>query len=839
MTNPQLISWLKEQASVLDEIIASACRKFQQDALINRSADQFGFDLAEGQRESWNLWDGKDLCYDRPNTPFVYAMWYHGRRVNTFLTHFAETLSDARGNGRLDIFDLGAGTGAVQWAVGLVYHKLRSEGMAFPKLRIVNVDTSPFMLHFNRDYLWKYFVERYPHCKEFSDDILYNIHSWNNQQAISISSPWITASYLFDISDTSTDGGYKKAVLKSFQEIIDKYKPSRLLLLTARSKEGLVDEVAGDFDPKEYNVRKIKNDDRFLKGSLVSVNRLRTELFNQYQRFLSDYRAASVKRTAEWNDVSFVGIVITRIQSALLGVKESLQGVELHSSAMSVRSKVELNNDQKKAAINVSQPTVVIGPAGCGKSIVITERIKNIVTELDYNPKLTILLTSFNKELLGQLKGWLQDILLPSKIRLVEENAGGVKILFAGNDSLRENIRILHFDMLPKFLGGVKYWRYVNDSEHHVILNGIITEVKVRNKISDDRYDTVLNTEFLLEEYQRVIYGLQVGINGAKEEYLNVARKGRGKALDVTRRELVWQCLERYARHIYANRIPSYVLRRQLFLSKLKSGAVSLKFDYVVVDEFQDCTKADFEIFFHMLHDPNYLVLAGDLAQAVHLGRSANIEILREAIRGGGDTLRDIKWSYLEGSYRLPFRICESILKISEHINLVFRKSHAARVLSPYKGAPPGARPIVVAGKDVADLSAKIREIVRLYSIFGLANNCILERDPFLRASLGIDTDTVLRLKGMEKHCVIWSTRAGIEHIKEKFEFVYTILSRTSRLLIIALFDAADGSTGTLGIYKEAIELLDRERLIFWDKETKEKFPFFCQAVQAIDETEE
>jgi DNA helicase-2/ATP-dependent DNA helicase PcrA len=838
MTNPQLISWLKEQASVLDDIIASACRKFQQDALVNRSKDQFGFDLAECQRESWNLSDGKDLCYDRPNTPFVYAMWYHGRRVNTFLTHFAETLSDARGNGRLDIFDLGAGTGAVQWAVGLVYHKLRSEGMAFPKLRIVNVDTSPFMLHFNRDYLWKYFVDRYPYCKDFSGDILYNINSWNNEQASSIASPWITASYLFDISDTSTDGRYKKAVLRSFQEIIDKYKPSKLLLLTARSKEGLVDEVAGDFDPKEYNVRKIKNDDLFLKGSLVSVNRLRIELFNEYQRFLSDYRAASVNRTAEWNDVSFVGVVITRIQSALLGVMENSQGVDLHSSSMPVRSKVKLNKDQEKAAVNANQPTVVIGPAGCGKSIVITERIKNIVDELDYNPELTILLTSFNKELLGQLKEWLLDILLPSKIRSVQEDASGVKIFFMGNAGPRENIRILHFDMLPWHLGGVPYWRYVNDEEHHRILNDLIGRVKVQNKITDNRYDTVLNAEFLLEEYYRVIYGLQVGIKGARQEYLAVARKGRGKALDQPRRELVWQCLEPYAIHIYSHHVPSFVLRRQLFLSKLKSGVVSLKFDYVVVDEFQDCTKADFEIFFHMLNDPNYLVMAGDLAQAVHLGRSANIEMLRDSIRGGGKTLRDIKWSYLDGSYRLPFRICEAIFKISEHINLVFRRNHAAMVLSPYKGAPPGARPIVVVCKDVVDLSTKIIEIVRLYGIFGLENNCILEKDRSLRDLIGIETDTVLRLKGLEKHCVIWSTRAGIEHIKEKFEFVYTILSRTSRLLIIALFDATDDGAGTLEIYKEAIELLDRERLIFWDKETKEKFPLFCQTVRDIDEEE-
>jgi DNA helicase II / ATP-dependent DNA helicase PcrA len=78
------------------------------------------------------------------------------------------------------------------------------------------------------------------------------------------------------------------------------------------------------------------------------------------------------------------------------------------------------------------------------------------------------------------------------------------------------------------------------------------------------------------------------------------------------------------------------------------------------VDEFQDCTRADFEIFFNLLNNPNHLIISGDLAQAVHLGKSANIESLREAIRSER-TMNDISWNYLDGSYRLPFRVCEAV----------------------------------------------------------------------------------------------------------------------------------------------------------------------------------
>ncbi|UAY52131.1 UvrD-helicase domain-containing protein [Ferruginibacter albus] len=838
MNEIELKSWLKKQTGILDSIIAKASREFHKDALAFRRFEQFGFDLAECQIESWNLREGKDLCYDRPNTPLVYALWYHARRVNTFLTHFVTHLFEAKNLSNLEIFDLGAGTGAVQWAVGMVYHKMKQEGLPFPQLRIVNIDTSPFMLHFSENYLWKYFLEAYSYSKDFSSAIIYDINSWNNQQNINISNPWITASYLFDISDNSVTGDYKKAVLKSFNEIISNYNPEKFLLLTSLAKEKLVDEVSREFDTKEYIIKKVKDNNLLLEGVLPAVNQFRTELYNLYKSFLNEYKERSIKNNATWDDSSFVGTIITKRQAEIFGQKPTNSEVKLHSSSIKERNKVQLNDEQKKAAKNINQPTVVIGPAGCGKSIVITERILNIVKDASYNPNLRILLTTFNIELLGQLREWLIDILEKNKILEIQSNRDGVKIFFTGNTSLRENIRILHFDMLPKYLGNIPYWGLVEEAQHDKILNGIIASVKAKNNISDDRFDNILNTGFLKEEYYRVIYGLQVGIQGSKQNYLTVLRRGRGSALDKGKRELVWQCLEFYANHIYNNQVPSFIVRRQLFLNSLANNQVTLKFDYVVVDEFQDCTTADFEMFFLLLNNPNNLIISGDLAQAVHLGKSASIESLREAIRGDRQ-MNDISWNYLDGSYRLPFRICEAIKKISEHIHVSFKGNHAARVLTPYKGAPPGARPIIVLGKDETDISSKILQIINQYQIYNLDKKCILEKDNLLGRRLSIDSDTILRLKGLEKQCVIWSTRSGIEHKKEKFEFVYTILTRTSCLLIIALFEGKNGNGGSQSIFREIIGLLNSDNIIFWDKETKDSFENFCEEVENNDEIDE
>ena len=66
--------------------------------------------------ESYELVRGRDLCYDRLNTAFSYSLWYHPRRINTFLSFFVDKLIELSGQ-KIELFDLGAGTGAVQLAV--------------------------------------------------------------------------------------------------------------------------------------------------------------------------------------------------------------------------------------------------------------------------------------------------------------------------------------------------------------------------------------------------------------------------------------------------------------------------------------------------------------------------------------------------------------------------------------------------------------------------------------------------------------------------------------------------------------------------------------------------
>jgi len=826
MTETELLVWLKRQQPKLDIIIAKAGREFHNK---NKQRSNFGFDLAECQFESYNLIRNQDLCYDRPNTAFGYSLWYHGRRVNTFLSYFAKTILNTTDK-QIEIFDLGAGTGAVQWAVGLVFHKMKEEGMQVPKIKIINVDTSPFMLYYSKDYLWEHFISEYKHCQEFKDEIEYEINSWSNSKKASVTNPWITASYLFDISDTATNGQvhteYKESVKEGFRELIKIFKPSTILLLTSDQppKRLLLNELKGEFSANGYNQQEVSNTQLLLNGPLSATSNFRKELYQTYLPDLITNEAQSLGRVVEWKDYSFVGTILTKQQSALNLIaeepKKKAKEIKLYNTPVTVRREIVLNSDQTKAAEHTERPTVITGPAGCGKSVVITERIKNLVAAKQYSPDLNILVTTFNKQLMSYLGNWIADLLDKEKV-----DRNGNTFTFKNSLNKTEpNIRLMHFDILPTRIGNANGTLVFNTTLRAIAVEAIAI-VKQENKITTNKHDKILNPDYIIEEYHRIIYGLQYV---TENDFLTSERKGRPKLKKGgDNRKILWKAVWKFLDILEKKKYESIVTRRHKFLKQLQQKEIKTKFTHIFIDEFQDCTQADYHVFDLLLDNPNNIVLAGDIAQAIQIGNVADIPRIRT------EEMSNRKTHILKGSYRLPFRISECITKISEIIQ-------DGNIITPYKGSPPGARPIVIYAATAGDLKNKIESVYKTYSVYGLDRITILESDWDICNALKsikvvCETDTILRLKGLEKTCVLWSTRKDIEYKDEVAEFVYTILSRTTGILLIVL------TTQTLNKYHKILNLLRKDRLILWDSETKNNFNSFCQEaadITPIDEDE-
>jgi DNA helicase-2/ATP-dependent DNA helicase PcrA len=815
----QLKTWLKSEQNNLDIIIANSAVNFYK---INKDKSNFQYDLKQCHIESYNLVKGMDLCYDRPNTAFAYSLWYHPRRVNTFLSFFLDQIIDHQEE-HLQLFDLGAGAGAIQWGLGLIYVGLKKLGLTPPKITIINIDTSPFMLEYNRDYLWKEFVKKYP---EIDKDFIveYEVNSWNNENNLETSNPILSASYLFDASDN------KNEIANDFNTLVKKYKPKTVLLLTSNQieKRPFIQELEKEFKSQGFNSQVVSESSLIFSNPLTNINNIRIKLGNLLN-------VSELQRPSYWRDSSHYGLVLQKPQSEITFTDggNKISSIDIFNPPITVRREVVLNNKQKRASKNSDSPAVIVGPAGCGKSIVITEKVKNIIEESEYDPNLKILITTFNKGLMGKLAEWLISILDSTKYKITyDTNFYGYadkSSHFTFNGSKHTNIRLLHFDMLPKQLGNVRYRGLVEHQRHFNLLDEIIKKVRIEEKINNDQYDNILNHDFLFEEYHRVIYGLQVGITKGEDAYLTIKRKGRGNNPSMPRnsyrRKLAWKCLTEYAMTMHKDNIQSFTLRRQYFYSKLKSKEINVKYDHILVDEFQDCTDADFEIFYMMINDSNNFTIAGDLAQSIHLGTAANIP--------RDENMDRRQFHRLEGSYRLPVRISESIKKISEAIVQRFGNNEGAISITPYKGSPPGARPIIVFGNSTNELADKVLEIFKTYKIYDLENITVLEKDIELlnqlkTKGLSTETDTILSLKGLEKECVLWSTRIPLEFEKEVFEFAYTIVTRTSCILIIALTDT------TQNVYKKILGLLEKDRLIFWDKASETKFDTFCEEYEMI-----
>jgi hypothetical protein len=194
----------------------------------------------------------------------------------------------------------------------------------------------------------------------------------------------------------------------------------------------------------------------------------------------------------------------------------------------------------------------------------------------------------------------------------------------------------------------------------------------------------------------------------------------------------------------------------------------------------------------------------------------------------------------LKGSYRLPLRISEAVIPLAERIREKRKQCEDELELSaqhPYRGAPPGSRPIVLWAQNPAAMAQKVTEVLSIYREdggrpgFDVRPAVILEQDSELASAINqsrtlglvIRADSILSVKGLEKSCVIWSTRAEVANEQDVDEFVYTILTRTLCMLLIGLFP------DTRPEFQPILNAFKPESLIFWDEESRKQFDLACE----------
>lgn len=297
----------------------------------------------------------------------------------------------------------------------------------------------------------------------------------------------------------------------------------------------------------------------------------------------------------------------------------------------------KLNENQKDAVLHINGPCMVLAGPGSGKTRVITYRILNLVLNNNINPK-NILAISFTKASSMEMKN--RALSLSNDRRLNSVNYGTFHSVF---------FRILRFfekyeldcildEKNKKFaIKGILKNLNVENAEDEDTILGIINEISyVKNELMDKiDFDSEILTS---DEFCRV-YNMY-------EEYKESIKK-----IDFD--DML---------------IKTYNLLKQ---NKQILDRVRAAYRYILVDEFQDINKVQFEVIKLIASPNNNIFVVGDEDQSIYGFRGSRPDFLLEF----EDYFKGSKKYVLDINYRSKKNITDIANKLIQNNENRYEKS--------------------------------------------------------------------------------------------------------------------------------------------------------------------
>ncbi|CEO28152.1 ATP-dependent helicase [Paraclostridium sordellii] len=297
----------------------------------------------------------------------------------------------------------------------------------------------------------------------------------------------------------------------------------------------------------------------------------------------------------------------------------------------------KLNENQKDAVLHINGPCMVLAGPGSGKTRVITYRILNLVLNNDINPK-NILAISFTKASSMEMKN--RALSLSNDRRLNSVNYGTFHSVF---------FRILRFfekyeldcildEKNKKFaIKGILKNLNVENAEDEDTILGVINEISyVKNELMDKiDFDSEILTS---DEFCRV-YNMY-------EEYKESIKK-----IDFD--DML---------------IKTYNLLKQ---NKQILDRVRSVYRYILVDEFQDINKVQFEVIKLIASPNNNIFVVGDEDQSIYGFRGSRPDFLLEF----EDYFKGSKKYVLDINYRSKKEITDIANKLIQNNENRYEKS--------------------------------------------------------------------------------------------------------------------------------------------------------------------
>jgi len=290
-----------------------------------------------------------------------------------------------------------------------------------------------------------------------------------------------------------------------------------------------------------------------------------------------------------------------------------------------------LNEPQMQAVQHVSGPLLVFAGAGSGKTRTITYRIANLLAHENVAPY-RILAVTFTNKAAGEMRERLEQLAGPALAR----------DLWVGT------FHSTSARMLRRYCAEVGLKRnfvIYDDSDQKALMNRLL---KSKN-LSDREYPVRL---------------VLSRIHSKKQEGLLPEQVTRGRHFDETMLDLY----ESYQRALLTSNAVDFedliLLMMRLSESRDTVAGEELRsrFDYVLVDEFQDTNTTQYRLVRALSARTRNLCVVGDDDQSIYRWRGANVGI----IRGFQRDFPDAQVVKLEQNYRSTASIVQAALSIIE-----------------------------------------------------------------------------------------------------------------------------------------------------------------------------
>ncbi|WP_338955383.1 ATP-dependent helicase [Spiroplasma endosymbiont of Polydrusus cervinus] len=333
-----------------------------------------------------------------------------------------------------------------------------------------------------------------------------------------------------------------------------------------------------------------------------------------------------------------------------------------------------LNPNQREAVLAISGPVRIIAGAGTGKTGVIINKIAYLIRYANLEPR-RICAVTFTNKATNEMKERIVDLIGDSGQRcmIATYHALCVRIL-------REDIIHLNYD---------RQFNIIDMADQESILRNIYK---------------ILNIKYDAQEAKKV----KNFISNWKNDFISPMNAKVTAVGDEKRWAAVYQLYENRLREINSVDFNDLILlMHKLFKNNLEVlQKWQKRFDYFLVDEFQDTNELQFDIIKWLIGDNHNITVVGDPDQTIYSWRGAKIDLILNFDKYFSPTQTIV----LDQNYRSTQNILSLANKLIEHSKKRIKKDL-------FTVQATGQLPILYHGINSSDesdfIARKIKDLIK------------------------------------------------------------------------------------------------------------------------------